>query len=169
MFPHGNCRLRYERGSDVLKIYISATMVFVLSWRTRISGTKHASATTGGQCGGAWASSRKGTVSSVPAWFRADSGTNLIKQGKIVTDRPCGSIAQWSECCERSWVRIPVGPCASSSPVTRISELTLFYRAKLMLVIARYFASAASRYPIQRRLFMNKSLSCLSLRIIQII
>ena len=37
-------------------------------------------------------------VSSVPAWFRADSGTNLIKQGEIVTGRPCGSVAQWSEC-----------------------------------------------------------------------
>ena len=44
------------------------------------------------------AASSKGTVSSVPAWFRADSGTNLIKQGEIVTGRPCGSVAQWSEC-----------------------------------------------------------------------
>ena len=34
--------------------------------------------------------------SLVPAWFRADSWTNLIKQGEIVTDRPCGSVAQWS-------------------------------------------------------------------------
>ena len=23
LFPHGNCRLRFKRGSDVLKIYIS--------------------------------------------------------------------------------------------------------------------------------------------------
>ena len=46
----------------------------------------------------AQAGSSKGTVSSVPAWFRADSGTNLIKQGEIVTGRPCGPIAQWSEC-----------------------------------------------------------------------
>ena len=44
------------------------------------------------------AASSKGTVSSVPAWFRADSGTNLIKQGEIVTGRPCDSVAQWSEC-----------------------------------------------------------------------
>ena len=44
------------------------------------------------------AESSKGTVSSVPTWFRADSGTNLIKQGEIVTGRPCGSVAQWSEC-----------------------------------------------------------------------
>ena len=44
------------------------------------------------------AASSKGTVSSIPAWFRADSGTNLINQGDIVTDRPCGSVAQWSEC-----------------------------------------------------------------------
>ena len=46
----------------------------------------------------AWAASSKGTVSSVPAWFRADSGTNLIKQGEIVAGRPCGSVAQWSKC-----------------------------------------------------------------------
>ena len=46
----------------------------------------------------AWAASRKGTVSSVPAWFQSDSGTNLIKQGEIVMGRPCGSVAQWSEC-----------------------------------------------------------------------
>ena len=31
------------------------------------------------------ATSSKETVSSVPAWFRADSGTNLFKQGEIVT------------------------------------------------------------------------------------
>ena len=31
------------------------------------------------------AASSKETVSLVPAWFRADSGTNLIEQGEIVT------------------------------------------------------------------------------------
>ena len=46
----------------------------------------------------AGAASSKGTVSSVQAWFRADSDTNLVKQGEIVTVRPCGSVAQWSEC-----------------------------------------------------------------------
>ena len=44
------------------------------------------------------AASSKETDSSVPAWFRADSGTNLIKQGEIVTGRPYSSVAQWSEC-----------------------------------------------------------------------
>ena len=39
------------------------------------------------------AASSIGAVSSFPAWFRADSGTNLIKQGEIVTGRPCGSVA----------------------------------------------------------------------------
>ena len=63
------------------------------------------------------AASSKGTVSSVPALFRADSGTNLIKQGETVTGRPCGSVAQWSE-CKRSWVRVSVGSCAFSSPAT---------------------------------------------------
>ena len=38
--------------------------------------------------------SSKGTVSSVPARVRADSGTNLFKQGQIVASRPCGSVAQ---------------------------------------------------------------------------
>ena len=42
------------------------------------------------------AASNKGTVSSVPAWFPADSGTNLIKQGQIVTGRTYGSVARWS-------------------------------------------------------------------------
>ena len=44
------------------------------------------------------AASSKGTVSSVPAWFRADSGTNLIKQGEIITGRPCASVTQLSQC-----------------------------------------------------------------------
>ena len=44
------------------------------------------------------AASSKGTVSWVPAWFRADSGMNIIKQGEIVTGRHCGLVAQWSEC-----------------------------------------------------------------------
>ena len=45
----------------------------------------------------AWAASSNliETVSSVPAWFRADSGTNLIKQGENVTGRSSGSVAQW--------------------------------------------------------------------------
>ena len=29
------------------------------------------------------AASSKGTVTSVPAWFRADSGTNLFNRGKL--------------------------------------------------------------------------------------
>ena len=42
--------------------------------------------------------SSKGTVSWIAAWVRAESETNLIEQGEIVTGRPCGSVAQWSEC-----------------------------------------------------------------------
>ena len=34
----------------------------------------------------------------VPPLFRADSGTNLIKQGGNVKGRPCGSVAQLAEC-----------------------------------------------------------------------
>ena len=52
-------------------------------------------------CGSVWVRARaassnpKETVSSEPAWFRADSGTNLIKQGENVTGRSSGSVAQW--------------------------------------------------------------------------
>ena len=42
------------------------------------------------------ATSSKGTVLSVLAWFRADSRTNLIKQEEFVTGRHCGSVAEWS-------------------------------------------------------------------------
>ena len=34
----------------------------------------------------------------VPPSFRADLGTNLIKQGENVKGRPCGSVAQLAEC-----------------------------------------------------------------------
>ena len=34
----------------------------------------------------------------VPPLFRADSRTNLIKQGENVKGRPCGSVAQLAEC-----------------------------------------------------------------------
>ena len=68
-------------------------------------------------------SNLKATVSSVPAWFRADSGTNLIKQGENVTGRSCGSVAQWQSArtvSERPWVRVPVGPRSFSAPVARV-------------------------------------------------
>ena len=46
--------------------------------------------TFGGQCGFA----ARATSIVVPPLFRADSGTNLINQGKNVKVRPCGSVAQ---------------------------------------------------------------------------
>ena len=48
----------------------------------------------GSVCVRARAASSKGTFGSVPAWFWADSGTNLFQQGDIVADRPCGSVAK---------------------------------------------------------------------------
>ena len=45
----------------------------------------------------AWAGSSKASVLVVMAWFQEDSGTTLFKQGDIVTGRPSGPIAQWSE------------------------------------------------------------------------
>ena len=50
----------------------------------------------GSLCVRARATSSKGTVSLVPAWFRADSGTNLIKQWETAIGRPCGAVAQCS-------------------------------------------------------------------------
>ena len=78
----------------------SARTVCERSWvRVPVGSCAFSSPMTFG--GSVWvcarAVSRKGTVSSVPAWFRANSGTNLIKQGEVVTGRPCGSVAQWSE------------------------------------------------------------------------
>ena len=40
----------------------------------------------------------RGACLVVPPLFRADSGTNLIKQGENVKGRPCGSVAQLAEC-----------------------------------------------------------------------
>ena len=41
-------------------------------------------------------SNLKETVLLVPAWFQADSGTYLIKQGENVTGRSCGSVVECS-------------------------------------------------------------------------
>ena len=57
----------------------------------------------------------------VPPLFRVDSGSNLIKQGKNVKGRPCGSVAQLAECSHgkrEAVVRVPVRPRFFSSPVT---------------------------------------------------
>ena len=66
-------------------------MVCERSWvRVSVGPCAFSSPVTFG--GSVWARARaassKETDSSVPAWFRADSGTNLIKQGEIVTGRP---------------------------------------------------------------------------------
>ena len=51
------------------------------------------------QCGfAAGATSIRGACLVVPPLFRADSGTNLNKQGENVKGRPCSSVAQLSEC-----------------------------------------------------------------------
>ena len=67
--------------------------------------------------------------SSVPAWFRADSGTNLIlSRGGNVTVRSCGSSAQWRSArtvSERPWVRVPIGQRSVSAPVTCLFCLPL--------------------------------------------
>ena len=57
----------------------------------------------------AQAASSKGAVTSVPARFRADSGTNLFKQGEIVAGRLCGSVAQLARVLRRFGPQTPVG------------------------------------------------------------
>ena len=42
--------------------------------------------------------SSKSACLVVPPLFRADSGTNLIKEGENVKGRPSGSVAQLAEC-----------------------------------------------------------------------
>ena len=74
------------------------------------------------QCGfAARATSIKCACLVVPPWFRADSGTNLIKQGKNVKGRPCGSVAQLAECSHGKREALGSSPGRAtifSSPVT---------------------------------------------------
>ena len=69
--------------------------------------------TDGGLCGG----SMRGVQAAkgLSRRFQVDSVTNLIKQGEIVTDPPCCSVAQWSDAVREVWVRVPDGPFAFSS------------------------------------------------------
>ena len=71
--------------------------------------------------------SRKGQRASksacfvVPPLYRADSGTNLIKQGENVKGRPCGSVAQLAECSHGKREALGSSPGRAtifSSPVT---------------------------------------------------
>ena len=57
----------------------------------------------------------------VPPLFRADSGTNLIKQGENVKGRSCGSVAQLAECSHGKREALGSSPGRAtilSSPVT---------------------------------------------------
>ena len=57
----------------------------------------------------------------VPPLFRADSGTNLIKQGENVKGRPCGLVAQLAECSHGKREALGSSPGRAtifSSPVT---------------------------------------------------
>ena len=49
--------------------------------------------------------------------FRADSGTNLIKQGENVEGRPSGSVAQLAECSHRK--REALGSSPGRATVTQ--------------------------------------------------
>ena len=57
----------------------------------------------------------------VPPLFRADSGTNLIKQGENVKGRLCGSVAQLAKCSHGKQEALGSSPGRAtifSSPVT---------------------------------------------------
>ena len=57
----------------------------------------------------------------VPPLFRADSGTNLIKQGGNVKQRPCGSVAHLAEYSQDNREALGSRPGQAtifSSPVT---------------------------------------------------
>ena len=75
--------------------------------------------------------SRKGQRASksacfvVPPLFRADSGTNLIKQGENVKGRPCGSVAQLAECSHGKREALGSSPGRAtifSSPVPHVGR-----------------------------------------------
>ena len=74
------------------------------------------------QCGGRLEQrASKSTCFVVPPLFRADSGTNLIKQGENVKGRLCGSVAQLAECSlgqREALVSSPGRATNFSSPVT---------------------------------------------------
>ena len=62
----------------------------------------------------------------VPPLFRADSGTNLIKQGENVKGRPCGSVAQLAECSHGKREALGSSPGRAtifSSPVTVLTSM----------------------------------------------
>ena len=85
--------------------------------------------------------SSKGTVSLVAAWFRADFGTNLLKQGDIVTVLPCGPIAQWSEYSHgQCRVLDSVWPRAFSCPVT----LYWFFCYRFLVIMLFLFEVVSS-------------------------
>ena len=74
----------------------------------------------------------------VPPLFRADSGTNLIKQGENVKGRPCGSVAQLAECSHDKREALGSSPGRAtifSSPVTfggQCGGKPLAYRASTL-------------------------------------
>ena len=69
-------------------------------------------------------------ASSEGAWFRSDPGTNLIRQGEIVTGWLCGSVVRVL------WVRVPVGLCAFSSPVTHV-PISIQWHSICELILSR--------------------------------
>ena len=81
-----------------------------------------------------WAAGSKGTVSSVPAWFQIDSGTNLIKQMEIVTGRRCvwlfsSVVGVFAWYARGPRFESPVGPYTVSSPVTFGGSVWVHVRA----------------------------------------
>ena len=74
---------------------------------------------------GSWLGQRasKSACLVVPPLFRADSGTNLFKQGENVKGRPSGSVAQLAECSHGKREALGSSPgrvTIFSSPVTII-------------------------------------------------
>ena len=76
----------------------------------------------------------------VPPLFRADSGTNLIKQGENVKGRPCGSVAQLAECSHGKREALGSSPGRAtifSSPVTYRPDFNDFLLRLLSLECVR--------------------------------
>ena len=84
----------------------------------------------------AQAARSKGTVSSVPAWFRIKSNWGKLLRVDHVARQVSAQSAR--TVCARSWVRVPVGPCAFSSSVTHAWVSIQYHNCKPVLHVPAF-------------------------------
>ena len=77
-------------------------------------------------------SSPKSACLVVPPLFRADSGTNLIKQGENVKRRPNGSVTQLAKCSHSK--RVALGSSPGRTTVFPPCDKRSFPKCELLLM-----------------------------------